>query len=84
MLDLAAYRAHAWKSWQVFVYAFVVYLMGILAIVLHGVLTEIGTTELFMSALLAAIAVAGLGYQEARELGSFRRAPRRDFADDEE
>lgn len=83
LLDLTEYRARAWKSWQVFLYAFVVYLMGIVAIVLRGMLTEIGTGAVFVAALLAAIAVAGLGFQEAQEAGAFRRTPRRNLADDE-
>lgn len=75
MLDLSAYRAHAWRSWQVFGYAFVVYLLAIVGIVHHGSLAALGPNELFAAALFGAVATAGVGYQEVRDLGGFQRTP---------
>ena len=83
MLDQTALRARAWRSWQVFAYAFVVYLLGIVAIVQHGVLTGLRSDTLFAAALMAATAVAGIGYQEVRDAGGFQRPRRRWLTDDE-
>ena len=83
MLDLPAYRAHRWASWHVFAYAFVVYLLGIVAMVYHGSPAGMGGGTVFWAALLAAVAVTGIGYQEVREAGGFRKTERPPFADDE-
>ena len=83
MLDATAYRACAWRPWHVFLYAFIVHLTGIVAIAYHGQLVEVGLNALWGSALLAAVAVAGIGYQEARELGAFRKSSQSHAADDD-
>lgn len=70
MLDLAAYRARRWAAWHVFAYAFAVALLGIVALVYHGSLDGLGGGAVFWAALLASVAVAGVGYQEVREAGS--------------
>ena len=73
MLDMAAYEARAWRSWQVFAIAFGVYLAGIVILVHQGQISTVGKIDLFSAALLAAIGVSGLGYQEACRLGAYPR-----------
>ena len=73
MLDLAAYEARRWQTWQVFAIAFAVYLGGILLVVHQCCLSALGTTDLWVSALMASIAVAGLGYQETHRMGAYGR-----------
>ena len=75
MLDLAAYRARAWTSWHVFAYASVVSLLAVVFVVHRGVALHCGVGDVFVAALLGAIAVAGIGYQEVREAGGFERRP---------
>ena len=70
MLDLAAYRAHRWAAWHVFVYAFAVALLGIVALVYGGSLDGLRPEVAFWAALLASVAVAGTGYQEVRKADS--------------
>jgi hypothetical protein len=82
MLDQSTFAARPWRSWQVFAAVFAVALFGIVAIVHRGHLPGLCCADLWLSAFLASIAVAGLGYQEARRLGAFRRTPRRYFADE--
>lgn len=81
MLDLDAYRARRWQSWQVLLLSFGVYLFGITAIVYQGAVMSVGRDAMIAAALMASIAVTGLGYQEARELGAYRRPPRRPLRD---
>ena len=83
MLDQAALRSQAWRSWHVFAYAFVVYLLTLVAMVRHGSLLGLRTDLVFAAALMAAVAVAGIGYQEVRDAGGFQRPSRRGLADDE-
>ena len=82
MLDVPVLRAHAWRTWHVFAYAFVVYLAGIVAIVHHGSVIDLGRGTLFVVALLAAVAVAGVGYQEVRDSGHYARRQGSDAGDD--
>jgi hypothetical protein len=83
LLDLPMLRAHTWASWHVFAYAFVVYLLGIVAIVYEGSLDGLGLGTLFEAALLASIAAAGVGYQEVREASEGSETAWTRFADDE-
>lgn len=76
MLDMNGLAAHRWRSWQVFVAVFAVALFSIVVFIHRGHVIGLCCTDLFVAALFAAIAVAGLGYQEARRLGAFRRRPR--------
>lgn len=73
MLDMAAYEARQWRSWQVFIAVFAVALFAILLFVHRGHVVGLCCADLFAAGMFAAIAVAGLGYQEARRLGAFRR-----------
>lgn len=83
LLDLLAYRAHSWATWHVFAYAFAVYLLGIMAVVFHCSLDGLCANAVFGAALLASISVAGIGYQQVREAGGFRKTDWQRFADDE-
>ena len=83
MLDLLVFRTSAWSAWHVFAYAFTVYLATIVVVVDGGSVTGMGPGAFFGAALLAAIAVAGIGYQEVRDSGGFRQAQARGAPYDE-